>query len=101
MANGKQFQYAQQLRLHNTAAKQLLTEHMELLPDELKEDAAAVIVHYTIWTNKWDELKSKINPSPTDIFVFENEHRFPKASALSIEKVYDELLKKDKKQYED
>lgn len=96
MANGKQFQYAQQLRIHNTAAKDLLQEHMALLPDELKENAAAVVEHYTIWTKKWDALKKEMNPLPNAIFVFENEHRFPKGAAQNIENVYNELLKQSK-----
>jgi len=96
MANGKQFQYAEQLRVHNTTAKDLLQGHMALLPDGLKEDAAAVVEHYTIWTAKWDALKEEINPSANTVFVFENEHRFPKAAAQNIESVYNELLKKSK-----
>lgn len=94
MTNGKQFQYAQQLRIHNSSANNLLKEHTELLPEELKEDAKAVIEHYTIWTAKWDRLKNELNPLPTDIFVFENEHRFPKAAAQNIERTLQELLRK-------
>jgi hypothetical protein len=92
MANGKKFQYAQQLRLHNTAVNKLLSENMQLVPNELKDDAEAVIEHYTIWTGKWDDLNNEMKPSPTDVFVFENEHRFPKAAAQNIEKALHDLL---------
>jgi hypothetical protein len=91
MDSGKKFRYAEMLKLHNTAAKKLLNDNINLIPDQFKEDARAIIEHYTIWTTKWDELKSKLNPAPDDAFVFENDHRFPKAAAQNLETAFYDL----------
>src|SRR5436190_24091421 len=85
MENGKKFRYAEMLKLHNMAAKKLLSDNIIVIPDRFKDDAKAIIEHYTIWSAKWDELKTKLNPAPDDEFVFENEHRFPKAAAQNLE----------------
>ena len=91
--NGKKFRYAEMLKLHNTAAKKLLIDNITEIPDPFKEDAKAIIEHYTIWSSKWDELKSKLNPAPDDEFVFENDHRFPKAASQRLERTFDDLAK--------
>lgn len=92
MENGKKFRYAQLLKVHNTAVMELLTKNIESLPKNLKEDANALIEHYTIWSSKWDELKNKTNPLPDDEFVFQNEHRFPRSAAQNFQAVYNELV---------
>ncbi len=93
MENGKKFRYAEKLRLHNTAVKDLLTNNINLIPYHFKKDAESIIEHYTIWSAKWDELKSKLNPAPDDEFVFENDHRFPKAAAQNLEAAFHDLSK--------
>lgn len=85
MENGKKFRYAEMLKLHNTAVKNLLTDNITLIPVDFKKDVEAIIEHYTIWSAKWDDLKNKLNPAPDDEFVFENDHRFPKAAAQKLE----------------
>ena len=91
MENGKKFRYAEMLKIHNTAVKNLLTGNMNIIPGDLKKDAEAIIEHYTIWSAKWDDLKSKLSPSPDDEFVFENDHRFPKAAAQKLETAFNNL----------
>ena len=91
MENGKKFRYAEQLKVHNTFVKNLLTDNITIIPPDFKEEVGAIIEHYTIWTAKWEELKSKLNPAPDDEFVFENDHRFPKAAAQKLEAVFHEL----------
>src|SRR5690348_15399426 len=78
MENGKKFRYAELLKVHNTAVKNLLTDNFAVVPDDLRKDVEAIIEHYTIWSTKWDKLKNELNPSPEDTFVFANDHRFPK-----------------------
>jgi len=85
MQNGKRFRYAQLLKVHNTAAKNLLIDNITLVPGDLKKDVEAIIEHYTIWSARWDDLKNKLDPAPDDEFVFENDHRFPKAAAGKLE----------------
>lgn len=92
MENGKKFRYAQVLKLHNTAVLSLLTENINAMPGELKKDAEAIIDHYKIWTAKWDELKSTMNPGQDEEFVFENDHRFPKLAAQNMEAALEDLL---------
>jgi hypothetical protein len=92
MQNGKTFLYAKELLIYNSSMMDLLTGNSDLLPDDLKAAAAALIEHYTIWRNKWDELEKEICPGPGDVFVFENRHVFPKWSALLLEEKYQEYL---------
>ena len=91
MSNGKKFRYAEILKLHNTAAKNLLVDNIILLPEQLRDDATAIIEHYAIWSAKWDALKNQLNPAPDDEFVFENDHRFPKAAAQKLESAFSNL----------
>lgn len=91
MANGKTFRYAKELRVHNTAVKDLLNNNTNVIPDEFKSDVEAIIEHYNIWTAKWDTHKDKLNPGPDDVFAFENDHRFPKAAAQKLEAALKEL----------
>lgn len=90
--NGKTFQYAKELRRYNSSMMDLLTVNSDWLPADLKAAAAALIEHYTIWRNKWDELEKEICPGPGDVFVFENRHVFPKGAALLLEEKYQEYL---------
>ena len=91
MENGKKFRYAENLKVHNTFVKNLLTDNITIIPANLKEEVEAIIEHYTIWTAKWDEHKSKLNPGPEDEFAFENDHRFPKAAAQKLEAAIENL----------
>lgn len=88
MQNGKTFRYAEMLKLHNTSVKDLLTDNIALIPADYKKDVEAIIEHYTIWSEKWDKLKSELSPAPDDEFVFENDHRFPKAAAQKLEAAF-------------
>lgn len=91
MQNDKKFRYAEMLKLHNTSVKNLLIDHIAVIPAEFKNDVEAIIEHYTIWSAKWDDLKNKLNPAPDDEFVFENDHRFPKAAAQKLEAAFNVL----------
>jgi hypothetical protein len=91
MSNGKKFRYAELLRVHNTSVKNLLAENLSIIPPDLKKDVEAIIEHYTIWTAKWDDLKSKLNPAADDEFAFANDHRFPKSAAKRLEAALDDL----------
>jgi hypothetical protein len=91
MENGKKFRYAEMLKLHNTAAERLLIDNITIIPDHFKKDAGKIIEHYSIWSAKWDDLENKLNPAPDDEFVFENDHRFPKAAAQNLETALHDL----------
>jgi len=86
--NGKKFRYAEMLKLHNSAVKDLLIENSSIIPDEYQKDVADIIEHYLIWSYKWDDLKNKLNPAPDDEFVFQNDHRFPKQAAQRLEALF-------------
>lgn len=88
MENGKKFRYAEMLKVYNLAVKNLLTENTTVIPRDFEKDVEAIVEHYTIWSAKWDDLKSKLNPAPDDEFVFENEHRFPKVAAQKLEAAF-------------
>jgi len=88
MSDGRKFRYAEELKLHNTAAKTLLIDNITIIPEEFQRDASAIIEHYTIWSAKWDALKSQLNPSPDDEFVFANDHHFPKVAVQNLEAAF-------------
>lgn len=83
--NGKKFQYAAKLKVHNTAVKDLLSGNLTLIPADFQQDVADLIEHYVIWSAKWEALKDSMNPGPDDEFVFENDHRFPRQAAQKLE----------------
>jgi len=93
MEYGKRFRYAEILKWHNSAVKDLLTENEGLIPEDFQKDVADIIEHYIIWTAKWDELKGRMNPGADDEFVFQNDHRFPGAAARKLEAYYAENAK--------
>jgi hypothetical protein len=88
MQHGKKFRYAKILKEHNTSAKKLLEENITVIPDGFKKNAVEIIEHYTIWSARWDDLKSKLDPAPDDEFVFENDHCFPKIAAQRLEAAF-------------
>ena len=89
---GKTFMFAMILRQYNEKIRELILEKGWLLPAGLQEDGLALVSHYDIWMQKWDELKKSLNPSPDDQFVFPNNATFPKDAARNIEEAY-QLLK--------
>ena len=94
---GKTFQLAQQLKLYNGKAFDLLTSNKHLLPENLQQDADALIHHYGVWTEKWEALAKELKPVPGDLFVFANTITFPRQAAHNLETTY-ETLKKENKQ---
>jgi hypothetical protein len=85
MQNGKKFRYAEILKLHNSAVRDLLTENIALIPEDFKADVEQIIEHYAVWSARWDELKLRMIPGPEDEFVFANDHRFPRVAAQRLE----------------
>lgn len=91
LAAEKTFRYAQVLKANNEKALQLLDEHKANLPGFLLQDAEALIEHYVVWTQKWEELATRLQPGPDDEFVFPNTVTFPRASAARLQAYYEEL----------
>jgi hypothetical protein len=88
---GKTFQFAKQLKLHNSNALQLLTDNKHLMPENLQEDIQSLITHYTEWSQKWEKLAAEKEHQPDDVFVFANEVTFPKQAAKNLEEAYRKL----------
>ncbi len=88
LAGGKTFRYALELKKYNDRITSSLLSQMQLLPRSLQQDAAALLVHYTAWTKKWEELATERNPGPDDEFVFANEITFPRQAAIHFEEAY-------------
>lgn len=84
LAGGKTFRFAQQLRRHNDRITDYLQQARNHLSPALQADADALLHHLQVWTRKWDALALEINPSPDDLFVFENEVTFPRTSAGNL-----------------
>jgi len=83
--NGNKFVHARILKESNTNIRNKLLKNNFLLSDELQEDALALINHYDIWIKKWSDLYIKnTNLKLDDIFIFQNQHTFPKQSELKL-----------------
>lgn len=91
LAAGKTFRYAQILKGNNGKAFQLLIDNKASLPASLQQDAEALIAHYIVWTEKWEELAARLQPEPEDEFVFPNTVTFPRESAARLQAFYEEL----------
>jgi uncharacterized protein (DUF2461 family) len=91
LAGGKTFQFAQQLKLHNSKALKLLTENKQLMSEDLQEDIQSLITHYTEWSQKWEKLATEKVHQPDDVFVFANDVTFPKQASQNIEAAYKRL----------
>lgn len=89
---GKTFQFARQLKLHNTEALKLLEENKSSLPATLQPDAQALIIHYKEWSMNWEKLAAEKNYAPDEVFVFTNYSTFPKQAAQYLERYYRELI---------
>jgi hypothetical protein len=85
---GKTFRFAQQLKLHNSAALILLTDHKHLLSENLQNDAQSLITHYCEWSEKWEKFAAEKQHQPDDVFAFANDITFPRQSAQNLEKSY-------------
>jgi hypothetical protein len=85
---GKTFQYAQELKLYNSKALELLRENKLLMPIELQEDIQSLITHYTEWSQKWEQLAAEKDFQPDDEFVFANDITFPKQAAKNLEAAF-------------
>ena len=91
---GKTYQFAQQLKLYNGHALQLLKENASLLPGNLQEDVRSLITHYQEWSAKWEQLNAEKEFAPGEVFVFANDITFPKQAAQNLENFYGELTRK-------
>ena len=85
---GKTFQFASELKLHNSQALKLLTENRSLAGGNLQNDIQSLITHYTEWTKKWEKLAAEKEHQPADLFVFTNDIIFPKHAAQNLEEAY-------------
>lgn len=92
LQGGKTFQLAQELRLYNGKALELLEENRSSLPGDLREDIQALVIHYTEWSTKWEKLAAERQFQPGDIFVFANDTTFPKKAAQNLERIYKDLI---------
>lgn len=98
LENGKTYFYASELKRYNDMIREILTGKIHLLSTTLQQDVLALLAHYNAWTEKWNALQLELQPSPTDEFVFENEHRFPRAAAQHLEQEYLRLKELNEKE---
>jgi ribonucleotide monophosphatase NagD (HAD superfamily) len=89
--SGKKFLYARILKIYNSNIRTLLLEKGHLLADELQKDALALIAHYDVWTEKWNDHKEKLQPASDDEFAFPNDATFPREAARRLEAEYQRL----------
>jgi hypothetical protein len=88
LANGRTFLWANSLKRINGAARALLLAKGYLLPDELQDDAAALVRHYDVWLTRWDDFAARIAPALDDPFDFENDVSFPRDAEKRLERLY-------------
>lgn len=91
LAAGKTFQFAQELKLHNSKALDLVKKNGSFFPADLQDYIQSLITHYTEWCGKWEKLAAEKEHQPGDVFVFANDITFPKKAAQNIEEAYRKL----------
>ncbi len=84
LSEKQEFRFAKTLMNCNLAIRECLFEGESLFGKELQVEAEKLIYHYDIWIQKWNKLESIEKPNPSDPFIFQNEHRFPKESEEKI-----------------
>lgn len=77
LSDGRTFLHASRLRRTNESARQLLLGQADLLPDDARPHALALIRHYDVWLSLWDDHAARAKPHANDEFVFQNRVRFP------------------------
>lgn len=92
LQGGKTYMHAHILRQYNARLRDMLLQKGYLLSEALQEDALALVDHYDVWMQKWDELERKLSPALSDEFVFPNEVTFPKTAAANLEKEFQRLI---------
>ncbi len=75
LEGGRTFLWANSLKRINQAARGLLLAKGYLLPEELVEDAAALIRHYDAWLTCWNAQAER--PAIDAPFVFGNSVNCP------------------------
>lgn len=91
LQGGKTFMFARILRMYNEKIRELVMKKGYLLPGDLQKDALLLVSHYDVWMQKWDDLRSRLDPSPDDEFVFPNSITFPREAARRLEQEYERL----------
>lgn len=91
LQDDKKFIHTKILKTCNEQLRSLLIENSFLLSDTLQQDALALVTHYDIWIEKWNELEQTQKFSLDEIFVFENKHTFPKDATIRIESEFNRI----------
>lgn len=91
-ANGKTFLFAKVIKANNEATLNLILANCHLLPQEQQKDLIKLVSHLDVWTCQWDDLYKRIDPSLTDIFIFDTAINFPKESMDRLAAYFDSKL---------
>lgn len=71
------FLEAQIVRNGNQAIRDLLLSKGHLIPPALVPQATKLIVHYDVWMEAFDKLRSESSPFPEQYFVFAGPQGYP------------------------
>lgn len=93
LKEGGVFLHARILKECNEFLRHLLIENSYLMGEELRNAALDLICHYDIWITKWNDLYDKTKPKLDDVFVFENNHVFPKEAEQKFKEEFIRLKK--------
>jgi hypothetical protein len=85
LANNNQFLFAKILKGSNDSILNLLTNHAYCLTPALIDESLKLIMHLSIWREKWEELEKKLQPDLETEFVFQNNFTFPREAAQKLE----------------
>ena len=92
----KIFLHAKNIRSANLKVRSLLEDSAAYVPDELFDDAIALINHYGIWMAQFDEWEKQHSPRLADEFVFyhlDGQSAFPKEAEQHFFDYYQKLKK--------
>lgn len=94
----KNFLNAEALRASNKKIVQLVMDQFSLVPQELNEDVLELISHYEHWFGEFRSHMKKVQPGPSDRFVFNpspDHVPYPFAAEKKIAAYYAALKKQN------
>ena len=84
LESDKKFIYASVLRKVNVRLYKRLQDSVVHLKDESHVDAMELMLHLDIWMTIWDYEYAEKKPQLWDVFKFDNNINFPKASVKKL-----------------
>lgn len=84
LQSDKKFIYASVLRKVNAKLYDRLNDSVPHLKDASHADAVELMLHLDVWMTTWDYEYEEKKPQLWDVFTFDNNLTFPRASVKNL-----------------